>query len=186
MIASMKATKLFLGSAAVLAALLFTAIKSPAPIFIKFDGVDGEANAPGITNGVELLSFSVGHTRTNQPGSLPVLKDVVVVKQLDKSSPKLAESCANGQHFPKVEIVCRKAGSTGTNNYYTVTLEDCLISSYSVSGGGGSAGGGESLPTESISFNYTKIEWKYVKQDPTGVPTEPPVIGRWPPGPPVP
>ena len=182
----MKATKLFPCSAAVLVALIITTLNSPAPIFMKYDGVDGEANAPGITNGVELLSFSAGHSRSNT-APLPVLKDLVITKTLDKSSPKLAEACASGQHFTKVELLCRKAGSTGTNNYYTVTLEDCFISSYSVSSGGsGSGGGGEPLPTESISFNYTKIEWRYEKQDPAGVPTEPPVIGRWPPGSPVP
>lgn len=180
----MKATKRFLGSAAVLVALLLTTLNSPAPIYMKIDGVDGESTAPGNTNAIDLLSFSAGHTRTNLSGP-PSLKDVAVTKQLDKSSPKLAEKCASGQHFPKVEITCRKAGSTGTNNYYTVTLEDCFITSYSISGGGG-GGGGDSLPTESISFNYTKIEWKYEKQDAVGVPTEPPVIGRWPPGPPAP
>ena len=178
----MKATKLLPCSAAVLVALIVTTLNSPAPIYLKIDGIDGETTAPGITNAVELLSFSVAHSRSNIT-SPPVLKDIVVVKALDKSSPKLAEACASGQHMPKAVLSCRKAGGS-TNDYYTITLEDCFITSYTVSGSGGGAGS-EPLPTESISFNYTKIEWKYQKQDLAGQPTEPPVIGRWPPEPPA-
>lgn len=178
----MKATMFLRCSAAVLVALIVTTLNSPAPVFLKFDGIEGEATAPGITNAIELLSFSVGHSRSNS-SSPPVLKDIVVVKALDKSSPKLAEVCAAGQHIPKAVLTCRKAGGS-TNDYYTITLEDCFITSYTVSGSGG-GGGSEPLPTESVSFNYTKIEWKYQKQDPAGVPTEPPVIGRWPPEPPA-
>jgi type VI secretion system Hcp family effector len=177
---NMKALKRLLCAMAVLAAVLVSTINSPAPVFMKFDGVDGEANAPGVTNAVELLSFSVGHSRSNSTAS-PVLKELVIVKTLDKSSPKLAEACAAGNHIPQGIITCRKAGGS-TNDYYTITLQDCFITSYSVSGGSGT-GGGESLPTESISLNYTQIEWKYQKQDAAGQPLEPPVIGRWPAGP---
>ena len=30
---------------------------------------------------------------------------------------------------------------------------------------GGSAQGGEALPLEEVSFNYGKIEWKYIQTD---------------------
>lgn len=179
----MKALKRLSSAAAVLAALLLTTVNSPAPIYMKFDGIDGEANVPGVVNGIELQSFSVGHSRSNITAP-PVLQEIVFVKVLDKSTPKLAESCATGRHIPQAILTCRKAGGS-TNDYYTITLEDCLISSYSVSGGGAS-GSGEPMPTESISLNYTKIEWKYQKQDPAGQPVEPPVIGRWPSSPGLP
>jgi type VI secretion system secreted protein Hcp len=179
----MKAFKRLLCAAAVLAALLLTTVNSPAPIYMKFDGIDGEANAPGVMNAIELQAFSVGHSRYNLTAP-PALQEMVLVKVLDKSSPKLAESCATGRHIPQAILTCRKAGGA-TNDFYTITLEDCLISSYSVSGGGAS-GGGDPLPTESISLNYTKIEWKYQKQDLAGQPVDPPVIGRWPSTPGVP
>ncbi|HMP81699.1 MAG TPA: type VI secretion system tube protein Hcp [Verrucomicrobiota bacterium] len=175
----MKAAKVFACSAAVVVALLVTTFNSPAPIFMHYEGVEGVVTVPGVTNGVEVLSFSVGHSRTNLSGP-PTLSDLVVVKQLDKSSPKLAEMCASGQHIPKAVLHVRKAGGSGQEDYYTVTFEDLLVTSYSVGGGGGSSGG-DDVPTESLSLNYTKIEWKYQPQDIAGVPTGPPVIGRWPP-----
>jgi len=46
--------------------------------------------------------------------------------------------------------------------YLKITLEDCLITSYQVSG----QSGGDQLPTESISFNYAKIDFSYVGSDP--------------------
>jgi type VI secretion system secreted protein Hcp len=173
----MKALKRLLCAVAILAAILLTTVNSPAPIFMEYEGIPGEANAPGVTNAVELQSFSVGHSRSNN-AALPVLKEIVVVKMLDKSTPKLAESCATGRHIPKAILTCRKAGGS-TNDYYTITLEDCFITSYSVSSGG-PASGGDPVPTESISLNFTKIEWKYQKEELAGQPVEPPVIGRWP------
>jgi type VI secretion system secreted protein Hcp len=40
----------------------------------------------------------------------------------------------------------------------TYTLEDVVVSSISVSGGGGDK------PVEALSLNYTKIKWEYVQQ----------------------
>jgi type VI secretion system secreted protein Hcp len=44
--------------------------------------------------------------------------------------------------------------------YLTITLSDVLVSSYQEGNGGGGK------PTESISLNFTKIEFKYAKQQP--------------------
>ena len=44
---------------------------------------------------------------------------------------------------------------------FTYKMEDCVISSISVGGGGGK-------PTESITFNYARIEWTYFAQKEEG------------------
>jgi type VI secretion system secreted protein Hcp len=48
-------------------------------------------------------------------------------------------------------------------DYYTIHLEDILVSSYSSSGSSGE------IPMEEISFNYQKIEFQYIptKEDGT-------------------
>lgn len=52
----------------------------------------------------------------------------------------------------------------GTNQtYLVITLEDVLVSSYQIGG----QGGGQNFPTESISLNFAKIEFKYVGETPT-------------------
>jgi type VI protein secretion system component Hcp len=49
-------------------------------------------------------------------------------------------------------------------------MSDCLISSYSLSGGGG---GGSSLPVDSFSLNFAKIEMSYIPYDDSGNPLQP-------------
>jgi type VI secretion system secreted protein Hcp len=172
----MKALKRSLYAAAVLAAILVSTVNLPAPIYMKYDGIDGDVTVPGVTNAIQVLSFSGGHSRTNGAAA-PALHEIVITKQLDKTSPLLALRAASGQSIPKGVLTCRKAGST--NEYYTITLEEVFITSYQV-GGGGSAG--DTVPTESIAMNYNKIEWKYQPQDSAGTPSGPPVTARWPPG----
>jgi type VI secretion system secreted protein Hcp len=87
----------------------------------------------------------------------PKLGDLRIVKSQDKSTPKLALACANGVHFPKATLYVRKSGG---GQALTLTLTNALISSYSMSSGG-------DRPTESLTINFTKIEFQYTKQDKT-------------------
>jgi type VI secretion system secreted protein Hcp len=48
--------------------------------------------------------------------------------------------------------------------FYRITLTDVMVTSVSI---GGASGGGD-RPTESFSLNYTRIEWEYIPQLPTG------------------
>jgi type VI secretion system secreted protein Hcp len=69
---------------------------------------------------------------------------------------------ANGTVFPKVTIDFVRAGGDAARSeetYMTVTMENVLISSYSVSGSS------DGVPMESFSLNYTKIEIKYLEED---------------------
>jgi hypothetical protein len=51
------------------------------------------------------------------------------------TSPRLMQFCANGRHFDKVKLTCRKAGR-GQQEFLQVTLTSVLISSYQVNGDG--------------------------------------------------
>jgi type VI secretion system secreted protein Hcp len=174
----MKALKQFLPRMIALAAVLvspFTARAAGFDAFLEIDGIEGESTKPGHVGEIDIESFSWSVKKTNAAAG-PTLSEFVIAKKVDKSSPKLFEACAQGQPIPTVTLTCRKAGTTQPQ-YYTVTFEECLVSSYQ---SGGSSG--DDRPTESISFNYTKITFTYQPQDANGVPTGPPVIGRWPPG----
>jgi len=74
-------------------------------------------------------------------------KPFVITKELDKSSPKLAEACSNGTVLKEVEI-----GEPGVR----YKLKDVIISSIQP----GSSG---DRPMESLSLNYEKIEVTYEK-----------------------
>jgi len=95
------------------------------------------------------------------------LGDLHVVKTTDKSSPQLMLACATGRHFPKAVLYIRKSGGSES---LTITLTDVLISSYQ----SGGHGAGDQAPLESLTLNFTKIEFQYTKQGKTPA-TSPPI-----------
>lgn len=86
------------------------------------------------------------------------VSSIQVMKKTDKASPSLLKACATGKHIPKATITVRKAGSKSP--YLTIKLTNVLVSSYQLD----SSGGGDAKPNESLSLNFTKIEYKYSTQ----------------------
>jgi type VI secretion system secreted protein Hcp len=84
-------------------------------------------------------------------------KEFVITKSLDKASPKLFKYCATGKHIVNATITLRKAGKP-QQEYLKITLDDVLISSVQTS-----SSKGTEQPTESLSLNFTKVEYKYAK-----------------------
>ena len=76
--------------------------------YIKFDGIDGEATDNNHKNWINLLAFDNDFiplaNSSSTKGETNVLDEIVISKNLDKSSPKLAEAIAMGKIFPKVLI----------------------------------------------------------------------------------
>lgn len=106
------------------------------------------------------------------------LGDVVIVRELDKSSPKLIEACANGTFFKEAVIEFCTTANNKQERYLQYKLSDCIISSYSFFGGAK----GDPVPTEQITLNYSKVEWTYYTVDPkTGTPKGN-VPGKYSPG----
>lgn len=81
--------------------------------------------------------------------------DLSFMLRSGKATPMLAKMCATGKHFPQAIITVRKAGG-GPIEYYTIRLTDVMVSSYQFSP---SSGGDR--PMESLSLNFTKIEFDY-------------------------
>ena len=129
-----------------------------AAAYLKFDGVDGEATDAKHKEWIEVLSFSQSIHRGDSGSSAgfsagAVFEDIVITKELDKSSPKLAESVATGKHIPKVEF--ELTSSAGT--YYKYELTNVMVTSYSISGDA------DERPTEQISLNFEEIKTTYTK-----------------------
>lgn len=146
-----------------------TGMSTHADMFLKIDGIEGESRDDKHKNEIELLSFSFG---ASQPGSSGFgggagvgkvqVQDFHFSKYYDKSSPKLFEACATGKHDAKLVLTCRKAGGA-QQEYLKVTLSEAIISSIQDSGTGG-----ETLPTENVTVNFSKIEIEYKPQDEKG------------------
>jgi type VI secretion system secreted protein Hcp len=138
--------------------------------FLKLDpNVEGESADSKHKAEIELESWSFGVSNASSalPGggsgagkSIP--GDFTAMKRTDKSTPRLAQAVATGDHFKSAIITVRKAGGT-QHEYLTITLNEVFISSYQA---GGSGSG--SLPMESISLNYAKMVQEYKEQKADG------------------
>jgi type VI secretion system secreted protein Hcp len=141
-------------------------------LFIKFDGVDGECNDKDHKAWSDLLSMSwglhkagAGATGQTRRRGVVTVEDVVIMKEYDKSSPKLAEAVCTGKIFPKVEI--HDTTTYGDGNRATFLkwdLKNVMVSSFNVSG----AGSGDAVPTDSVSLNFEEIKQTYVEYDAKG------------------
>jgi len=130
--------------------------------FLKLEGVPGEATATGHKDEIDIESFSMGIARAGS-ASGPQFSDISFTHLLDKASPILILKCAQGAHIPTAVLTCRTVGASSLV-FYRITLTDVMVTSVSI----GVASGGGDRPTESFSLNYTRIEWEYIPQLPTG------------------
>ena len=148
-------------------------------IYLKIDGVEGEAQDQNHQNEIEILSFSVGVTNMGSGdvalgsgSSRASLSDLSVMKHVDKASPGLFVGCCTGKHFPTATLSIRKAGGDNAVEYLKYDLTEVFISSHQTSG---SDGGG--IATESTSLNFSKIQVTYTPQADTGAPDA--SIDKW-------
>ncbi len=141
-------------------------------LFIKFDGVDGEAQDKDHKGWSDILSFSwglhkagAGATGQTRRRGVATVEDVVCTKEYDKSSPKLAEAVCLGKIFPKVEIHDTTTYGDGNRAVFLkYELKNVMVSSHNVS----AAGGGDAVPTETMSLNFEEIKQTYVEYDAKG------------------
>lgn len=135
-------------------------------MFLKIDGIEGESADGKHEKEIDILSWSLGasnagsmaHGGGGGAGKVS-FQDLMITKRIDKSSPKLLEHCANGKHIKKAVLIARKQGETQME-YLKVTMTDLLISSWQQ--------GGTDEASESISINFSHIEYSYTAQNASG------------------
>jgi type VI secretion system secreted protein Hcp len=141
-----------------------------ADIFLKLEGVDGESHDAKHPDEIQVLSWGWGAQQAGTFGTgggggsgKVSASDFHITKKTDKASTKLFLFCCNGKHITKGVLTVRKAGETPLE-YYVVTFTDLLVSSYQTGG----SDGGDNIPMETISLNFSKVEMKYNEQANTG------------------
>jgi len=134
-------------------------------MFLKLEGIDGEAKDDSHTDELDILAWSWG---MSQSGSMHTgggggagkchVQDLSFTHYIDKASGNLMLYCANGKHIPEAKLTVRKAGSEPLE-YVIITMEDCLVTSVSTGGSGG-----EDRLTENCSINFAKVKVEYQEQ----------------------
>jgi type VI secretion system secreted protein Hcp len=134
--------------------------------FMEVAGIKGDCTDKDHTGWIEIQSFShglsqqIGGSRSSGGAATAGRcdhQDFTIIKELDFATPKLLEKCCDGEHIAKVVIDLCRAGQNKIS-FMKITLSDVVVSSISP---GGSAGG--SMPVESLSLNYGKVEWLYTQ-----------------------
>ena len=148
---------------------------------LEIDGIKGESLDKKLKDMIEVDSFSWGlsnagsHASGQGGGAAKAsFQDIHFSSPVSKASPTLALSCANGKHISKAVLHVRKQGEE-QQEYYTITLEDLLVSSYQT---GDAAGGATSVPTDQFSLNFAKIKYEYKPQKKDGT-LDAPVTMTW-------
>jgi type VI secretion system secreted protein Hcp len=150
-----------------------------ADYFLKIDGIPGESQDAKHKDEIHLESWSFG---AQQSGTFAfgggggagkvAMQDFHFVMTVNKASPKLFLACSTGEHIKQAVLTCRKAGKN-QQDFYKVTFYDMLVSSFQTSGSGSST----TLPQESISLNFAKIEFSYQEQNADGTLKGPVKVG---------
>src|SRR6478752_5281026 len=112
-------------------------------MFIKIGALKGESRDSKHKEEIDILAWSWGASNSGSAhmgggagaGKVNV-QDISFTKYIDKSSPSLFLSCANGKHIPTATLVVRKAGEKPLE-YLKLELTEVLVSSVSTGGSGG-------------------------------------------------
>lgn len=139
-------------------------------LFVRFESVDGDSVDAAHRNWSDVRSFRQGQSI---PGSQPggslrrgsvVFAELVLTKELDKSSPKLADALCRGKVFPRVQIHAARPFGGASRVFYAYELRNVLVSSYEVTGGDAA------LPVEEIGLSFEEIGVTYTEYDGAGKP----------------
>jgi type VI protein secretion system component Hcp len=127
------------------------------PVFMKYDGVKGDCTAAGFLGAFELESAQFGTQRitavgqgTSRDGGRAPLQDIAITLRAGAAAQKLFSEAVNGKGRTVVITFVHEGQA-----YLTVTLENTLISGFSIGGGHT----GDPLPFASLSLNFSKITY---------------------------
>lgn len=159
----------------VLASLLAVGLLLVAPVysavFVKIPDIMGESMSPGHEGEIDIVRWTWGAlvkidirnnpTRPPKIGKSIGSMEMNLTKEVDSTSADLFLACANGKHYPIVEITMVK--STTNEDIYRLILTDVRITSYNVGGSGG-----EDRLTEEVTLNFEEVQATYLPQKADG------------------
>jgi type VI secretion system secreted protein Hcp len=142
-------------------------------IYLQYEGIPGEATDKEHAGWCNILSFSqeqtfsgTGAVATKGPAGRATLKDIVVTKTIDKTSPRIAQSLWQGSHLKRVRIDVTRSLPSGHKSCYAYELTDVMVTRCHVTGTAGAPG----LPVEEIALDFRELKTTYTEYDSSGAP----------------
>lgn len=133
--------------------------------YMKIPDIDGESKAADHEDEIDLFDIQweieqdrapgIGRRARGRADAAPVL----VRKYYDASSPYLAKAVATGKAFDEIVVTLRKDSGDAHLDYLTLTLTDCRVVGYRMTGA-------EAMPVieEEIEIGYDRLKIAYVVQ----------------------
>lgn len=139
-------------------------------IFLKLEGITGEAQDKTHKDEIDVLAWSWGlaqsgstHQGSGSGSGKASFQDLSVTKWTDKATASLVNFVATGKHIEKGKLVVRKAGGDDPLEYLTIELKNIIVSNVSLGGAGG-----EDRLTENVTLNFGEFKITYTEQDAKG------------------
>lgn len=139
-------------------------------MFLQIDDIKGESQDRTHKDWIEVLNWQWGmaqggmaHSGTGAGSGKVHVRDITIVKLVDRSSPNLIKLCCSGKHFAKAKLVFRKAGGQALE-YLKLELSDGLVSGVSYAGNWGDERLGEQ-----VSLNFASFKCEYSPQSKDGL-----------------
>jgi type VI secretion system secreted protein Hcp len=131
-------------------------------IVMQVDGIDGESKDIDHKGWIDLLAFSQAMQTVDLPGRNPtaVLEDILVTKEIDKSSTRIADKVVNMATIPTVKIHLSQSFGGTREVFYAYELKNVKVTSYSI--------GGYGLPIEQITLSFEELKATYTERDAQG------------------
>ena len=135
-------------------------------IFVKFGDIVGESMEKDHKNWCEAIAYhhSVSNTVNSQANKRKHVAEpgpFIVLKHMDKATPKLNEALLKGTFLPTVTIHLVRTGEMN-QPFMEYELRNARIINVSVSG---RAFEGQFLPVEEVHLIYQEIKWSYTETD---------------------
>ncbi|MES2282970.1 MAG: type VI secretion system tube protein Hcp [Pseudomonadota bacterium] len=135
-------------------------------ILLELPGIAGECPLPGYAGRIECLSYSHAvamqmsgdATSKARTSGKPNVQDFTISKYMDESSPVLNQYCCEGRMIGDGTLTVGRNESGTVMPLIVYTLKDVMISSVSAASSGGDK------PSETITLNFTAIQWDYTAQ----------------------
>ena len=144
--------------------------------YLMVTGIEGESTAAGHQNWIDIESYSHGvYTTPTIPGAgaqAAKHQELVIVKAIDKASPRLSQACCAGSVIPAV-LLQLHIPTFGQPMFLEIRLENVLVTAVRPSGAAADSG-----PVyEEVKFSYSRIQWTYNRIDGAGTIVETIVTG---------
>lgn len=147
--------------------------------FLQIEGVEAESTDKTHPKWIplETCQFSISNSVSATAGAGSAsgkvsFSDFSAAARISKASPTLYLNAAGGVRLKSALLAVRKSGAGSTTDFYTVKLEDVLITSVQTAGRSGE------LPLETTTLSFSKVTWAYRVQKADGS-YEPAISKSW-------